>query len=60
MSQSGVVRCLSGIARYFSGIVRWEDIIREWTSLEFAKPQRAVENRGKWRKLVTKSFVVPQ
>ena len=25
---------------------RWEDIIREWTGLEFAKPQRAVENRG--------------
>ena len=39
---------------------RWEGNIREWTSLEFAKPQRAVENRGKWRKLVTKSFVVPQ
>ena len=23
---------------------RWEDNIREWTGLEFAKPQRAVEN----------------
>ena len=33
----------------------WEDI-REWTGLEFAKSQRAVENRGKWRKLVAKSF----
>ena len=31
---------------------RWEDNIREWTGLEFAKSQRAVENRGKWRKLV--------
>ena len=39
---------------------RWEDIIREWTGLEFAKSQRAVENREKWRKLVVKSSVVPQ
>ena len=38
---------------------RWEDI-REWTGLEFAKSQRAVENRGEWRKLVVKSSVVPQ
>ena len=36
---------------------RWEDNIREWTRLEFAKSQRAVENRGKWRKLVAKSSV---
>ena len=39
---------------------RREDNIREWTGLEFAKCQRAVENRGKWRKLVAKSSVVPQ
>ena len=26
---------------------RWENTIREWTGLEFAKSQRAVENRGK-------------
>ena len=39
---------------------RWEDIIREWTGLEFAKSQRAVKNREKWRKLVVKSSVVPQ
>ena len=26
---------------------RWEDNIREWTGLEFAKSQRAVENRAK-------------
>ena len=38
---------------------RWEDI-REWTGLEFAKSQRAVENREKWRKLVVKSSVVPK
>ena len=39
---------------------RWEDGIREWTSLEFSKSQRAVENREKWRKLVAKSSMVPQ
>ena len=39
---------------------RWEDDIREWTGLEFAKSQRAVENREKWMKLVVKSPVVPQ
>ena len=39
---------------------KWEDKITEWTSLEFGKSQRAVENREKWRKLVAKSFVVPQ
>ena len=39
---------------------RWEDNIREWTGVEFAKSQRAVENREKWRKLVAKSSVVPQ
>ena len=33
---------------------------REWTSLEFAKSQRAVENREEWRKLIVKSSVVPQ
>ena len=38
----------------------WEDDIREWTGLEFAKSQRSVENREKWRKLVVKSSVVPQ
>ena len=37
---------------------RWEDI-REWTGLEFAKSQGAVENGEKWRKLVVKSPVVP-
>ena len=39
---------------------RWEDNIREWTGLEFAKSQSAVENREKWRKLVVISSVVPQ
>ena len=27
---------------------RWEDIIREWTGLEFGKSQRALENRENW------------
>ena len=39
---------------------RWKDNIRQWTGPEFAKSQRAVENREKWRKLVSKSSVVPQ
>ena len=39
---------------------RWKENIREWTGLGFAKSQRAVENREKWRKLVAKSSVVPQ
>ena len=39
---------------------RCEDNIREWTGLEFGKPQTAVENREKWRKPVAKSSVVPQ
>ena len=37
----------------------WEDNIKEWAFLEFAKSLRAVENREKWRKMVTKSSVVP-
>ena len=39
---------------------RLEDNIKKWTGLEFAKSQTAVENRGKWRKLVAKSYVVRQ
>ena len=39
---------------------RWEQNIREWTGLEFAKFQRSMENREKWRKLVVKSSVVPK
>ena len=38
---------------------RWEENIREWTDMELAESQRAVENREKWRKLVAKSSVVP-
>ena len=39
---------------------RWKDNIREWTDLEFAKSEKAVENREKWTKMVVKSSVVPQ
>ena len=39
---------------------RWEDNITEWIGLEFGKSQTKVENRGKWRRLVEKSSVVPQ
>ena len=39
---------------------RLEDNIREWTGLEFAKSQTAMDNRERWRKLVAKSSVVPQ
>ena len=67
----GHVSRSSGLAKTFRGTVkkerrqgrqrkRWEDNIREWTGLEFAKSQRAVENRKtKQRKLVVKSSVVP-
>ena len=30
----------------------WEYNIRKWTGLEFAKSQKAVKNKEKWRKLV--------
>ena len=39
---------------------RWKDNIREWTGLEFAQSLRAVESREKRRKVIVKSFVVPQ
>ena len=40
---------------------RWGNNIREWTGLELAKSQRAVENRENWRKLAVKlkSSTVP-
>ena len=39
---------------------KWEDNIKEWTGMEFADSQRAVENRETWRELVRKSSMVPQ
>ena len=68
----GHVSCSSGLAKtILQGTVKggrrqgrkrkkWEDNIREWTGLKFSKSQAAVENRGKWGKLVVKSSVVPQ
>ena len=68
----GHVSCTSGLAKaILQGTVkggrrqggqrkRWEDNTRTWTGMEFAKSQRAVENREKRRKLVAKSSVVPQ
>ena len=71
LQRHGHVSCLSGLAKtVLQGTVkggrrqgrqrkRWEDNIREWTSLEFGKSQRAVENVEKWRKLVAKSLWCP-
>jgi len=39
---------------------RWADNIKEWTGLDFAKSQRAVEDRKGWRVIVANSSVVPQ
>ena len=39
--------------------MRWEHNTKKLTGPEFAKSQRAVENREKWRKLVRKSPVCP-
>ena len=67
----GHVSCSSGLVKtILQGTVkggrrqgrqkkRWENNIREWTGLEFAKSQREVESREKWKKLVAKSSVVP-
>ena len=68
----GHVSCSSGLAKTIvQGTMKgerrqsrqrkkFEDNIREWTGLKFGRSQRAVENRKKWRKLVAKSYVVPQ
>ena len=59
LQRYGYVSRSSGLAKtILQGMVkegrqrkRWEDNIREWTGLEFAKSQRAVENRengGNW------------
>ena len=50
---------MKGVRRQGRQKKRWGDNIREWSGLEFANSQRAVENREKWRKLDVKSFVVP-
>ena len=38
---------------------RWEDNIKEWTGLDFAVSQRAVEDRKEWRRIVMRSAEVP-
>ena len=50
---------MKGGRRQVSQRKRWEDNIREWTGLEFAKSQRAVENKENWRKLFAKSYGCP-
>ena len=72
LQRYGHVSCSSGLAKtILQGTVkegrrqgiqrkRSEDNIREWTGLEFAKSQRAVENKENWRKLVGKFSVEPQ
>ena len=39
---------------------RWENSIKEWTGMDFSQTQRAVDDRKKWRQVVTRSSVVPQ
>ena len=63
-SRSSGLACQNHLARHSERGKKAErgrggkTIIREWTGLEFGKSHRAVENRGKWGKLVAKSFVV--
>ena len=72
----GHVSCSSGLAKTISqGSLKWgrrqgrqrkrwekkqKQKNGEWTGLGFAKSQRAVKNRDKRRKLVSKSSLVPQ
>ena len=39
---------------------RWEDIIKEWTEMDFASSARAAENRTRWKGIVANSSVVPE
>ena len=56
-----ILQCtVKGRRRQGGQRTRWEENIREWTDLEFAKSEKAVENREKWTKMVVKSSVVPQ
>ena len=58
--QNHLARHSEGERRQGRQTKSWEDHIREWTGLEFANSQRAVENRENWKKLVVESYVVPQ
>lgn len=35
---------------------KWEGNLRKWTGLNYAASQRIVEDRVKWREIVTMSF----
>ena len=37
---------------------RWEDNVREWTGLDFATSQRAVEDRIRWKEMMRTSSAV--
>ena len=39
---------------------RWEDIIKEWSVVNFASTTSAAEDRTTWKGLVVKSSVVPR
>ena len=39
---------------------RWEDIIKEWTGMDFASSVRAADNRTRWKGIVANSSVVPR
>ena len=39
---------------------RWEDNISEWTGLGLAEALRKAGDREEWRKLVTRSSLMPQ
>ena len=39
---------------------RWEDIIKEWTGMDFASSTRAAENRTRWKGINANSSVVPR
>jgi len=39
---------------------RWEDNIPEWTGLRLSEALREAENREGWKKMVDRSYVVPQ
>ena len=72
MQTAVVWSCLLSLAKtILQGTVKWgrrqgrqkkrgENNIRELAGVEFAKSQRAEENREKWKKLLVKLFVVPQ
>ena len=39
---------------------RWRDNISEWTGVGLVEALRKAEDREKWRKVVARSFLMPQ